>query len=170
MTGTSSSAVTRIPGRCETKPAPTLCAIHHHRDKANHLRRRLGQRPIAYHYIAERHPARRDRILGYWRHVHQRTLNRWHHYGSAITWAGQPGPSCVSGHEGGLTSVNPAGPYYGKWQADSAFERAYNPTAQQRYGHANHWPERDQDYMAWRGHAKRGWAPWPNTSAMCGLG
>lgn len=86
----------------------------------------------------------------------------------ARAWARSPGPACVSSKEGGVTS-NTGNGYYGKWQADPSFQRAYGPEYVARWGYAHNWPAYAQDVMAYRGWKSRGWGPWPNTSRMCGL-
>jgi hypothetical protein len=86
----------------------------------------------------------------------------------ARVWAKSSGPSCVSSHEGAVTS-NTGNGYYGKWQADIDFQRAYGREFYERWGTANNWPAWAQDVMARRGYEARGWGPWPTTSVICGL-
>jgi hypothetical protein len=82
------------------------------------------------------------------------------HYGSAA--------SCVRSREGGLTSVNPAGPYYGWYQTDPNCQAAYGPEFYRRWG-PGIWPAYAQVLTAYRGWRVRGWQPWPNTARACGL-
>ena len=82
------------------------------------------------------------------------------HYGSAAT--------CVRSKEGGLTSVNPAGPYYGWYQTDPSFQAAYGPEFYRAYG-PGIWPATAQVLTAFRGYRARGWQPWPTTARACGL-
>lgn len=171
---TSARAVTRIPPTCADRLAPRLCAIHYHHGRVNVLRRRIGLRPIKYEWLAERHPARRARILTYWVAMHKHTSRRyasWLRHQSATPWsqAWYSDALCVHSHEGTWNAYNPAGPYYGGMQMDANFESTYGPEFVARYGDARHWPPHDQllaSYRAWRLH---GWEPWPNTAAMCGL-
>jgi hypothetical protein len=87
---------------------------------------------------------------------------------AAGDWADSSGPSCVSSHEGAVSS-NTGNGYYGKWQADESFQYAYGREYVQRWGLAHNWPAWAQDVMAYRGWQDRGWGPWPTTSVMCGL-
>jgi hypothetical protein len=82
------------------------------------------------------------------------------HYGSAA--------SCVRSKEGGLTSVNPAGPYYGWYQADADYQAAYGPEFYRQWG-PGIWHATAQVLTAYRGWRARGWNPWPNTARECGL-
>jgi hypothetical protein len=82
------------------------------------------------------------------------------------------GLRCIHRYEGAMTSVNPAGPYYGGWQIDAGFEHAYGRRMLRKYHghHANAWRPRDQLVVALNGYRHRGWSPWPATAAACGLG
>lgn len=153
---TTSAAITRA---CQSSIAPTLCTIHQRAHHVNRLRARLEQAPIRYLYQAERHPARRAAIMRYWSVVEQRTAHRWMRYAAAYHWAAGAMATCIRQHEGTYTSVNPNG-HYGAYQADASFEQTYNPAAFYRYGHANHWPPRDQHLMAYHGWEARGYGPW----------
>lgn len=86
----------------------------------------------------------------------------------ARAWASTAGARCVHSHEGGVRS-NTGNGYYGRWQADRDFQRAYGKEFYYRWGLAHLWPAWAQDVMAWRGWKQRGWQPWPTTSVMCGL-
>ena len=83
-------------------------------------------------------------------------------------WADSWAARCVSSKEGGVAS-NTGNGYYGKWQADIDFQRAYGREFYDRWGVASNWPAWAQDVMAHRGYRSRGWQPWPTTSVMCGL-
>lgn len=89
-------------------------------------------------------------------------------YARALTWHRSSAASCVRSKEGGLTSVNPAGPYYGWYQTDPDFQRTYGREFVRAYGHGI-WPARAQILTAYRGWRARGWYPWPNTARECGL-
>jgi hypothetical protein len=52
---------------------------------------------------------------------------------------------------------------------DAGFQSAYGSEFVARWGHAGDWPVWAQLIAAERAYATRGFAPWPNTSAMCGL-
>jgi hypothetical protein len=83
-------------------------------------------------------------------------------------WYETSGAACVKSKEGAWTS-NTGNGYYGGFQADMNFQRAYGPEYLRAYGTANNWPPIAQIHMAFRGYKARGWAPWPNTARMCGL-
>lgn len=165
------SAVTRIPGRCAIKPTSRLCAIHFHRGRANHYRSKLGLAPIPYHWVAESHPARRDRILTYWTHVHAQARHRWLTRPRLLV----PEPyhsnlMCIHGGEGSWTAYNPAG-YYGGMQMDWAFMRHWGADMLARHGgrDARYWTPAEQLYVAYLAARSIGYGPWPNTGAACGL-
>lgn len=89
-------------------------------------------------------------------------------YQRALSWHRSSPASCVRSKEGGLTSVNPAGPYYGWYQTDPDFQATYGREFVRAYGHGI-WPARAQILTAYRGWRARGWYPWPNTARACGL-
>lgn len=75
---------------------------------------------------------------------------------------------CVHAGEGSWTA-NTGNGYYGGMQMDLSFQAAYGAEYEAAYGTADRWPARAQlaaSYRAWR---TRGWEPWPNTAAACGL-
>ena len=61
--------------------------------------------------------------------------------------------------EGGYTSWNPAGPYYGAYQFD---ERTWNSVSSAPYGSAT---PAEQDAAARALYERRGWQPWPHCGA-----
>lgn len=52
---------------------------------------------------------------------------------------------------------------------DLNFMNAYGPEFLSRWGTADNWPVWAQVTAANRAKATRGYSPWPNTAAMCGL-
>lgn len=113
--------------------------------------------------------------LVYAKDRHRRAQHRSSHCISAsvAAWANSWAARCVSSKEGGIAS-NTGNGYYGKWQADPSFASAYNPDEARTFGpyayaHGGAWPEEEQDVMAYNGWRARGWSPWPNTAAACGL-
>jgi hypothetical protein len=111
------------------------------------------------------------------RMVIRKELERWREARKASSrcleamlwhWYRTSGAACVKSKEGAWTS-NTGNGYYGGFQADMNFQRAYGPEYLRRWGTANNWPPIAQIHMAWRGWRARGWQPWPNTSRMCGL-
>ena len=86
----------------------------------------------------------------------------------AMKWYWTSGAQCVKSKEGAWTS-NTGNGYYGGFQADKDFQRAYGKEFYYGIGLAHTWKPWQQIVMAWRGWKQRGWQPWPNTSLMCGL-
>ena len=84
------------------------------------------------------------------------------------SWFRTSGAACVKSREGAWTS-NTGNGYYGGFQANLAFQRAYGWRHYSRLGTADRWPPVLQIDMAFRGWQARGWSPWPNTARMCGL-
>jgi hypothetical protein len=83
-------------------------------------------------------------------------------------WYRTSGAKCIREHEGAWTA-NTGNGYFGGFQADRSFQRTYGGRYYRRWGTANRWPKWAQIHMAYRGHAARGWNPWPTTSQICGL-
>jgi hypothetical protein len=83
-------------------------------------------------------------------------------------WYETSGADCIHSYEGSW-DANTGNGYWGGFQADLAFQRAYGPEYLRRFGTANNWPVISQIHMAYRGYQARGWSPWPNTSRVCGL-
>jgi hypothetical protein len=112
----------------------------------------------------------RDNNLAMWRDRAARARALSSVCESAAAWAWHYGwaATCVRSKEGGLTSVNPAGPYYGWYQTDPSFQAAYGPEFYRQWG-PGIWPAYAQVLTAWRGWKARGWYPWPNTARECGL-
>lgn len=74
---------------------------------------------------------------------------------------------CIHSYEGSWTDPNP--PYWGGLQMDLSFQTTYGPEFYRRWGTADHWPVWAQITAARRARAVRGYGPWPNTAALCGL-
>lgn len=155
------------------------------------LRGRMEERHVQYRWVAERYPARRDRLVTYWTRTHERALHRYRAWRRAVlaararasrspwTAAWYADAMCVHSHEGAWNDDTGNG-YYGGMQMDAGFEATYGAEFLRRYGEAGNWPPHDQllaayrAYVGWDGHAydrsyARGWSPWPNTAATCGL-
>jgi hypothetical protein len=78
-------------------------------------------------------------------------------------------PQALCVHHGEGSWRDPSPPYFGGMQLDLRFQRHYGGWMLRHYGTADHWSPRAQLIVAWRGYRQRGWAPWPNTAARCGL-
>ena len=77
---------------------------------------------------------------------------------------------CIHSHEGAWNAYNPAG-YYGGLQMDWSFMRTYGPDMLRKYHwhDARYWSAADQLAVASRAVAHRGYWPWVNSAAACGL-
>ena len=86
---------------------------------------------------------------------------------SSVSWSGsRPQPQL---HRQGAWTSNTGNGYYGGFQADRDFQRAYGREFYYAIGPAHLWRPWQQIVMAHRGYKSRGWQPWPTTSVMCGL-
>jgi hypothetical protein len=75
---------------------------------------------------------------------------------------------CIHSHEGSWTDSGD--PYWGGLQMDRGFMSTYGSDFIRRFGgYANVWPVWAQMQAAERAYRSRGYSPWPNTAAMCGL-
>jgi hypothetical protein len=76
--------------------------------------------------------------------------------------------ACIHAHEAAWTDPDP--PYFGGLQMDLAFQQAWGADLLARKGTANRWTPLEQMWVAERAYRSGlGFAPWPNTAAMCGL-
>lgn len=75
----------------------------------------------------------------------------------------------VSHGEGGATSYNPTGPWYGRYQMDSSFMAHWGADMLRKYGgrDARSWSVLDQTVVAERGFHGQGPYAWPNTAPPC---
>ena len=77
---------------------------------------------------------------------------------------------CIAGHESGARwDVATGNGYYGGLQMDRSFQQAYAPRLYRTKGTADRWTAEEQMQAAGRAITARGFTPWPNTAAMCGL-
>jgi len=74
---------------------------------------------------------------------------------------------CIHRHEGAWNDPN--SPYYGGLQMDIGFQRAYGAYLLRTKGTADNWTPVEQVAVAERAYQERGFSPWPNTAAACGL-
>jgi hypothetical protein len=77
---------------------------------------------------------------------------------------------CIHSDEGAWNAYNPAD-FYGGLQMDRTFMQTYGWDKLVRYGwrDARYWSPADQLAVAMRAVRARGFTPWPNTAAACGL-
>lgn len=160
-------AVTRIPHRCKAEPASKLCAIHFHHKRVNRYRGKMGLSKIAYHWIAESHPARRIRILTYWTNAQEHAAARYRAWVvSPMTWYNSSGAACVHSKEGSWTS-NTGNGYYGGFQYDPGTWSAAHGT--QYAPRADLASPLQQIIVTMHKVKDQGWGAWPNTARECGL-
>lgn len=83
--------------------------------------------------------------------------------------SGRLGGARVSSGEGGATSYNPAGPFFGRYQMDWAFMEHYGADMLAKYGgqDARSWNLVEQTTVAERGFQVQGAGAWPNTAPPC---
>jgi hypothetical protein len=76
---------------------------------------------------------------------------------------------CIHRYEGAW-NANTGNGYYGGLQMNVGFMERYGSGFLERWGTADHWPPWAQLEASVRAYlAGRGFAPWPNTAAACGL-
>jgi hypothetical protein len=125
-----------------------------------------------------------SRSLASARPAHQTQLTLWGARAAAatldvsrhvtrMTLAGPPELTraflCIHQYEGAWNAATGNG-YYGGLQMDLTFMRHYGSDFLRRYGTANHWPAWAQVEASVRAYrAGRGFWPWPQTAAACGL-
>jgi hypothetical protein len=172
-TPANAQAVQRIAVGCGTSPVPKLCSVRAHWQHANRLRTALSLQRIPLHLERWHYASRRDRILTAYTQAHRRLLLQY--LGITIVsltpWTGgswYQAAMCIHAGEGAWTSETGNG-YHGGLQFSDSFQQTYGPEWVAEYGDAGHWPPVDQLHAAYRAWRIRGWAPWPNTAAACGL-
>ena len=82
------------------------------------------------------------------------------------------GLRCIHHYEGAWNAVSATVPtYYGGLQMDRTFEATYGADVLAAMGgaDANTWSPHDQLMVGMRAYRSRGYSPWPNTAAACGL-
>jgi hypothetical protein len=102
------------------------------------------------------------RLLRLWQRRARATLRRAAHPPHRSAWL------CIHRGEGAWN--DPAPPYYGGLQMDIEFQRSYGLELLRSKGTADHWTPLEQMWVAERAFSSgRGFSPWPNTAARCGL-
>ena len=75
---------------------------------------------------------------------------------------------CIHRHEGSWQDAG--APYYGGLQMDYSFQEAYGGALLRRKGTADNWTPLEQMWVAEKAlRAGRGFHPWSNAAANCGL-
>jgi hypothetical protein len=164
LAATASAKIARIPHRCTTKPAAKLCAIHFHKQRADRAREAIGRPRLPYRWVAEGQPRLRDRLLTLWiQHQHHWEHVRASYHATPWTAGWLSDALCVHHYEGAW-NANTGNGYYGGFQFDLATWASNGGTGSP--AQASPTEQLRVAYQAWK---HRGWAPWPATSAMCGL-
>jgi len=150
--------------RCAQRPAYTLCAIHTYRDRVWHLEARLRAPRTRYGWSADV-PATSAAYRVWVRHLWYTRWKRWTHRATLRPWTGAwlSAALCVHHYEGAWNSDTGNG-YYGGLQFDLATWAANGGQ-----GLPNIASPVEQLLIAYHTWQARGWEPWPNTAAMCGL-
>ena len=145
---------------------PALCRLHWWVHRVHSLERERSLPRSRYWYSAERHPAaapwleQREAWRGRAERVARIPLAPW-----PAGWLADA--LCVHSYEGAWNAVDPTGTYRGGMQFDEGTwlangGAAYAPRADLA-------SPRDQLLVALATWRARGWEPWPNTAAECGL-
>ncbi len=80
---------------------------------------------------------------------------------------------CIHRHEGAWNASNDG--YGGGLQMDAGFQRTYGAEFSARFGWASNWPvwaqlvAAERAFYGYDRYRARGFTPWPNSSAACGL-
>lgn len=98
----------------------------------------------------------------HWRVIHRQVSKIFHnppHFGEFL---------CIHRLEGAWNSDTGNG-YYGGLQMDLGFQRSYGGFLVKLKGTADRWTPLEQIWVAEKATRTRGFGPWPNTAAYCGL-
>lgn len=176
---TSTAEGHTLPKHPDHFPSHMLIKIHHQRDMVHYYQGKMGNPLTRYRYWAERRCGNlscRYQILRIWNRRHHHWKYLWEHIGTAATTSGYYDPKyaglrCIHTHEGAWNAYNPAGPYYGGLQMDSAFMSSWGSDMLSKYGgrDARYWSPLDQLIVGYRAVVSIGYGPWPNTRLMCGI-
>jgi hypothetical protein len=141
-----------------------LHKIHHQVRTLHRYQAALGTCCRRYHHRAERTRslAFRRWLLDFWRGHADHARGRWH--ASPV----RANLMCIHSGEGPWD--DPGAPYWGGLQMDRSFQATYGPEFY-RHGRvtADHWTPLQQLTAGARAVRVRGYTPWPNTGAACGL-
>ena len=102
----------------------------------------------------------------------QQLARTWHRREHAAWWRANHPPNlggwlCIHHYEGSWTDSG--SPYWGGLQMDLSFQATYGSWLLRHKGTADHWSPLEQIWVAVRASRVRGFSPWPNTAAYCGL-
>lgn len=104
-------------------------------------------------------------VLGHWQKLNRDVYQRFIAVPNAGAW------HCILWHEARNNwHIDTGNGYYGGLQMDMTFQRTYGTYLLALKGTANNWTPAEQMWVAEHARASgRGFGPWPNTAAACGL-
>jgi hypothetical protein len=111
--------------------------------------------------LAASSPSRLRYLAHRWSHRAHRAWYRAKHPPYLSDWM------CIHRYEGSWSDGG--SPYYGGLQMDISFQATYGGWLLRHRGTADHWSPLEQIWVAVRASHSRGFSPWPNTAAECGL-
>lgn len=166
MTAASQASVRTT---CQTRTAPVLCEIHHWRNKVWTIQDRLGATRTPYRWTAERtvSAAYKLWVRHLW-HARWGTWNHRMHVATAAPWTQSWLQAALCVHSGeGAWNDNTGNGFYGGMQFDYGTWLSNGGGQFAPYAYLA--TPKEQLLIAFRTWQARGWAPWPNTAAACGL-
>jgi hypothetical protein len=140
-----------------------LAQIRDHRTQTWSWQRVMGRPPTPDRFRERTaSPVRQVTIRDVWKrraNVARRMARRPPHYAAWL---------CIHRHEGSWQDAG--APYYGGLQMDLSFQEAYGAPLLRRKGTAENWTPLEQMWVAEKAlRAGRGFHPWLNAAASCGL-
>lgn len=138
--------------------------IRRYRADTRHWQTVISGRPPALgkrRTLAASSPSRLRYLAHRWSRRARRAWYRAKHPPYLSDWM------CIHRYEGSWSDGG--SPYYGGLQMDLSFQAAYGGWLLRHRGTADHWSPLEQIWVAVRASHARGFSPWPNTAAECGL-
>jgi hypothetical protein len=102
----------------------------------------------------------------------KQSAERWHRRLVQVRRRAQHPPHmaqflCIHHYEASWTDAG--SPYYGGLQMDAGFQQTYGGWLLANKGTADRWTPLEQIWAAEKAYTSRGFRPWQNTAALCGL-
>jgi len=151
---------------CDHRPSPGLCRVHWWVDRTWRLEEQRNRARSTYGWWSERHPGAAPYVWvrHLWRHrarvVARIPIRPW-----SPAWLADA--LCVHSGEGAWNAIDPTGTYFGGMQFDiSTWLSNGGGQYASRADYATPTEQLLVSYATWE---QRGWSPWPNTAAACGL-
>jgi Transglycosylase-like domain len=168
-----------VSSRQEARPAACPTAhqgLRYYVQRASYWRSKMGAAPVRHLAVVRTATASCPRYLAsVWRLKARSTRKE---YGQYVIRERQQRAAerrslyakweCIHEHEGAWDS-NTGNGYYGGLQMDIDFQLAHGRQFYERWGTADKWPVWAQLAAAEDAYRTRGFGPWPNTAAACGL-